>query len=203
MQLTMEPTMTKPRCLLIGNFAPMSSIWDMGRGIRTALETSGVSVMEYLRSDFPNKGLNHVMVKYIAEFKGPRFVLDINANENYTVQNGSLYDAYRLPRMSFITDSPLRHMAKIAQMPEHGILGLVDGDFPDIMADFPCPSRCQIPFPHAGPMPEPDPLTNAARDIDVLFVGNITPAMSTQCSPTELRALLQHRPDGRLLRQGE
>ncbi|MBB57683.1 MAG: hypothetical protein CMM42_10710 [Rhodospirillaceae bacterium] len=174
----MEFMMTKPRCLLIANFAPLSSIWDMGRGMRTALENADVSVMEYLRSDFPNEGLNRIMVKMIAEFKGPRFVLDINANENYRVPNGSLYDAYRLPRMSFITDSPLRHMAKIQAMPENSILGLVDGDFPDILADFPCPSHCHIPFPHAGPPPEPAPLSNDQRDIPVLFVGNITSAPS-------------------------
>ncbi|MDF1749559.1 MAG: hypothetical protein P1V34_11880 [Alphaproteobacteria bacterium] len=170
--------MTKPRCLLIANFSPASSLWDMGRGIRTALETSGVSVMEFLRSDFPNKELNHVMVKMIAEFKGPRFTLDINANENYRVQGGSLFDAFNLPKMSFITDSPLRHMAKIKAMPEQGILGLVDGDFPDIMADFPSPSRCHIPFPHAGPMPERGPLPNAQRDIPILFIGNITQCLS-------------------------
>ena len=166
--------MTKPRCLLIANFAPLSSIWDMGRGMRTALENADVSVMEYLRSDFPNEGLNRIMVKMIAEFKGPRFVLDINANENYRVQNGSLYDAYRLPRMSFITDSPLRHMAKIQAMPEHSILGLVDGDFPD-----PAAVKSPSPMPVPRQRQRPCPMTSATSPSCLWATSPAPPARTT------------------------
>jgi hypothetical protein len=165
----------KPRCLLVANFVPRSSIWDMGRDIRTALEGAGVSVMEFLRSDFPNPKLLETMLRYIAAHDGPRFVLDINANENYRAGDRSLYDAFKLPRVSFITDSPLRHMEKIRAMPALSALGLVDGDFGAILEDFPVPCRAHFPMPHGGPAPIADPLPPAARDIPILMIGNIAP----------------------------
>lgn len=163
----------KPRCFFVANFVPMCSIWDMGRDIRTALETAGVSVMEFLRSDFPNAQLHEIMLRYITAHKGPRFLFDINANENYRSGDVSFYDRHDLPRASFITDSPLRHMSKILGMTTGSALCLVDRDFARIVGDFGCSSREVLFFPHGGPPPLDSVRTDAERDIPFLMIGNI------------------------------
>lgn len=147
----------------------------MGRDIRTALENAGISVMEYLRSDFQNDALGKVMVKALVDCTGPKFFLDMNANEHYRVGDRTLFDVYKIPRASFITDSPLRHISKIRAMPANTAVGLVDGDFPEILSEFDLPQH-PFAFPHAGPPPLRDPIDVKSRTIRTLFAGNIGPS---------------------------
>lgn len=162
----------KPRCMFVANYTPHCSLWDMGRDIRTALEIAGVSVMEYLRSDFQNDAMGKVMVKALVDHAGPKFFLDMNANEHYRVGDRTLFDAYGIPRVTFLTDSPLRHMSKIRAMPDQALVGVVDGDFGEILTDYGLPQKA-FPFAHAGPPPIADPLPDEKRTIRVLFAGNI------------------------------
>lgn len=159
--------------MMVGNFVPLCSIWDMGRDIRTALENAGASVMEYMRADSAPTQLHHVMLKYIIQYEGPKFLFDFNAAENYETGGVSIYDKFALPRFSFVEACPTRHMDKIEAMPQLSMISVVDRDFADIPTTYGAPCRRVIPLAHAGPPPRPNRVPNAEREEAILAVGNI------------------------------
>lgn len=179
----------KPRCMMVGNFVPLCSIWDMGRDIRTALENAGVSVMEYMRADAAPTQLHHVMLKYIIQYEGPKFLFDFNAAENYETGGESVYDKFGLPRFSFVEACPTRHMDKILALPKRSIISVVDRDFVSIPGDYGAPCQKVIALPHAGPPPLGNRIPNGRREDTVLVVGNIGPA-------PELAAFLDENDNG-------
>jgi hypothetical protein len=161
-------------------YAPYASIDTMQTDLCFALRQHQVLVSEHLNSDFPNMDLFKIQLAAICQYKGPHFVFDTNINHNYSAGAQSIYDAWSLPRFSFLTDSPLRKLEKLAQFPKLGLVGLVDLDFQELLSEVSKTGRGSIPFPHAGPSARTNLPRTGDRPIDVLIIGNISSAFSTE-----------------------
>ena len=100
------------------------------------------------------------------------FLVDLNGNYNTCLTP----DRYASLRFTYLLDHPFRHAHKFAGYEAPLIAGIVDATHKDALADI----GRQIPSiftPHAGPPHEAICLPMAAREIDVLFVGNISPIL--------------------------
>ncbi|MDF1750300.1 MAG: hypothetical protein P1V34_15645 [Alphaproteobacteria bacterium] len=121
-----------------------------------------------------------VQLAAIGRHSGRRFVFDTNINHNYTAGNRSIYDAWSLPRFSFLTDSPLRKLDKLTQFPDLGLVGVVDLDFQELLSEVSKTGRGSIPLPHAGPPVRAHQRRTEERPIDVLIIGNVSSTLSTE-----------------------
>ena len=167
------------RCLSNNNYAPFASVETMQIDIADALRARDVLVTEHLHSEFPNPSLFKGQLSDLALFKGRRFFLDTNLSQNHNTAGQSIYDAWSLPRFSFLTDSPLRKLPELKQFPNLGLIGVVDDDFHDILTAFDAPGQGSVFFPHAGPAPLQDQPGWGDRVIDVLVVGNVSSPHTT------------------------
>lgn len=167
------------RCLAITRFTPLASIEAMQTDICHALRCSGVLVQEHMHSDYPNFELFRHQLALHGRHEGPRFVFDTNLNHNYDHHGQSIYDAWTLPRFSFLTDSPARKLDKLGAFPNIGMIGVVDADFIELLSILKAPGKGAIPFQHAGPPPRKRMRPTAERPIDVMIVGNVSSKLST------------------------
>lgn len=168
------------QCFAITNFTPYASVEYMQADLCWALRGRDVIISEHLRSDFPNQKLMQYQMAAIGNYTGRRFVMDVNAANHYEVNGASLYDAWTLPRFTFLTDSPFRKLDNLAQFPNLGLIGAVDGDFPDLIAELGIPGKGAFHFPHAGPPPRREQAITDERPIDVLVIGNVSSDLTTE-----------------------
>ncbi|MDW3207992.1 MAG: glycosyltransferase [Alphaproteobacteria bacterium] len=169
-----------PRCFIVKSFTPYASLEVMLTDIGYALQRRHMVVTDHLHSNFPNFELFKRQFAQISKHDGRRLVIDENSEHNYRTDGRSLYDVWNLPRFSFITDNPVRKLDLLKAFPDIGLAGVVDLDFLEIWDEFRFPGRGVIPFPHGGPDALPELPSTAERDIDVLLVGNISSALSTE-----------------------
>ncbi|MDW3206447.1 MAG: hypothetical protein R8L07_13005 [Alphaproteobacteria bacterium] len=185
------------QCFAITNFTPYASVEYMQADLCWALRDRDVIVSEHLRSDFPNQKLMQYQMAAIGNYPGRRFVMDVNAANHYEVNGASLYDAWTLPRFTFLTDSPFRKLDNLAQFPALGLIGTVDADFVPLIEELGLPGKGSFFFPHAGPPPRREQARTADRPIDVLVIGNVSSDLTTDAwleqaagTDTGLRAIL-------------
>jgi len=167
------------RCLAITRYTPYASIELMQADICHALRDQDILVQEHMHSDFPNKELFRHQLAAIGKHAGRRFVFDTNLNHNYETNGQSIYDAWSLPRFSFLTDSPARKLDKLAGFPKSGLIGVVDEDFVELLGELEAPGLGAIPFQHAGPQPRRKLRNTSERPIDVLVLGNVSSSLTT------------------------
>ncbi|MDF1748259.1 MAG: hypothetical protein P1V34_05220 [Alphaproteobacteria bacterium] len=167
------------RCLSNNNYAPFASVETMQIDISAAMRARDVLVTEHLHSEFPNPALFKGQLSDLALFKGRKFLLDTNLSQNHSASGQSIYDAWSLPRFSFLTDSPLRKLSELKQFPNLGLIGVVDDDFHEILTAFEALGQGSVFFPHAGPAPLQDQPGWEERIIDVLIVGNVSSPHTT------------------------
>lgn len=170
---------TPPRCFIVKSYTPYASLEVMLSDIGFELRRRHVMVSDHLHSNFPNFELFKRQFAQVSKHSGRRLVIDENSEHNYRTDGRSLYDVWNLPRFSFITDNPVRKLEQLKAFPDVGLAGVVDLDFLEIWDEFNFPGRGAIPFPHGGPDALPQVPTTAERDIDVLLVGNVSSALST------------------------
>lgn len=197
---TMENRLKKQRtrCLILNSYTPNASIGTMGSDMNHALNALGIATTEHLGGNYAHPKLFEAMMLMIGQSNNDSFVLEMNAKTNNIktfnpmVGEKSLFDDWKLPRVTFLTDNPCGHMERIQASPDYSILGVVDLDFIDWLADYQIPARRVFGMPHAGPQPCPVQLSTREREIDVLFVGNI----SAQQPMNEWLSTLSGKDDG-------
>ncbi len=167
-----------PRCLILTTYTPNASIDTMASDIAFALGRFGVRVGFYVGGNYGDPKLFEAMMLMIGQSKAPAFVFDMNARLNPQVLNPkvgaqSLFDAWRLPRVSFVIDNLFHHADRVAAAPDHALTGLIDADSLDWVDQIAPGGRSIFHLPHAGPEPSRRLPTTAERPIDLLFAGNI------------------------------
>lgn len=167
------------RCFLIKSYTPYASLEAMDTDIGFALRQRHLIVSEHQHSNFPNFDLFKHQFAQVSKHDGRRFVIDSNLAHNYATEGQSLYDHWKLPRFSFLTDNPVHKLDLLQGFPQRGLIGVVDLDFLEILEKFSYPGKGAIPFPHGGPPPLPQLPESRERDIDVLMVGNVSTPLAT------------------------
>lgn len=167
------------RCFLIKSYTPYASLEAMDTDIGFALRQQNLIVSEHQHSNFPNFDLFKHQFAQVSKHEGRRFVIDSNLAHNYATDGQSLYDHWKLPRFSFLTDNPVHKLDLLQGFPKLGLIGVVDLDFLDILQRFDYPGHGAIPFPHGGPPPLSTTPKSKDRDIDVLMVGNVSSPLAT------------------------
>ena len=172
------PPSDAPRCLILTTYTPNASIDTMASDIAFALARYGVRVGFYVGGNYGDPKLFEAMMLMIGQSAAPAFVFDMNARVNPQVINPkvgkqSLFDAWKLPRVSFVIDNLFHHTERVAAAPEHSMTGLVDADNLDWVDQIAPGGRSVFHLPHAGPEPSRRLPRTVERPIDVLFAGNI------------------------------
>lgn len=162
----------------MNTYTPYAAIYAMGQDIQAALRDLEISCTEYLSGNYAQPKLYEAMMLMLGQHKGNGFVLEFNGRGNVTVMNPkvgevSLFDAWRLPKVSWLTDNPCHHMDKLRSLPDYSILGVVDRDFLDWLPQYGLNTRRTFFMPHGGPEPLRQQADTADRQIDVLYIGNI------------------------------
>lgn len=169
-----------PRCLILSTYTPFAPIDTMTKDIAVALTGHGFQVTTYVGGNYGNPKLLEAMMLAVGMSEAPAFVFDMNARANMqvvnpTVGNQSLFDAWKLPRFSWVIDLLIHHTDTLARAPDFSLTGCVDGDDPGWIDGAGPGGRGVMHLPHGGPPPVTPMPTTAEREIDLLFVGNIRP----------------------------
>jgi hypothetical protein len=153
------------------------SVTVMAQDIGAALRALGADVrdLEYwpnrsVPESFPGK------LAWLEASKDGAFVTDINAAFITTKAVAKRFESVEdgAGCFSFVTDTPLNFHSRLQVYPPGEIVGVVDSSFP-ALTGFMNYDRADIRFcPHAGPSVPSRILDTKSRDIDLIFIGNIS-----------------------------
>lgn len=87
---------------------------------------------------------------------------------------------------SFMTDTPLHFPSRLENWPLGGMVGVVDASFFDLTRFMKYQRPYFVLHPHAGPDVAPDIMDMSARDIEFLFIGNISKSLAPDDHAREL-----------------
>jgi hypothetical protein len=153
------------------------SVTVMARDIGQAFRDHGLDVMDidYQPGQKVPRNLPRLL-DWLSTSKDGGLLVDING----VVANSSLVARAMQERpgtfncFTFLTDTPFNFNDRLRKWPENALVGFVDRSFDKLVTFMEYDRPDFIFHPHGGPPIAGDHLANAMREIDILFIGNIT-----------------------------
>lgn len=156
---------------------PNGSVTVMARGIGKALRQLHHEVWDFdYRPGEDAPAVFRDMLDWLADAPDVGVLIDINGA--VATSTPAIEAARRAgPVLSFftlMTDNPTYYPSRLERWPSRATIGVIDRSFVDTARVMKFNRPAFVFCPHAGDEPMDDPLPASRRDIDYLFIGNVS-----------------------------
>ena len=174
------------QALLISGASVVEPIHRMWSDLTYALRARGIQALNFgmTNREFNANDFRDVL-KDLAFWKGPKLLISPGAGTLIPTDTGDgrqrpFAEVYDIPVLSLLIDIPARFHWRLDHSYERSVITCVDQDYLPMIEDMGYPCRGTGFFPHGGPPPYPATIRSSDRALDVVFVGQVWPAMEEE-----------------------